>query len=241
MKNTNKEEVLIIKNIPRENAGLLLDVIKERGIESRVIDLSLGERADSAEKYAAVVVLGGPDSANDDSPKMKYELELIKEVLDAGIPYLGICLGLQTMVKAAGGEVVKNPVAETGFRDPEGRYNNVVLTASGRRDPLFDGIEDNFNVFHLHGETVILTGKMELLAEGKYCRNQVVKAADKVYGIQCHFELTHEMFETWIREDPELLKLDREQLRSDFRESGRKYTETGIKLFHNFLSLAGFR
>ena len=46
-------------------------------------------------------------------------------------------------------------------------YSMLELTASGRKDPLFKGIEDSFNVFHLHGETVILTEKMELLADRK--------------------------------------------------------------------------
>ena len=241
MKRLSKsKEILIVKNITREDVGLFLEIIKDRNLKTRVIDLSLGERADSIAKYAAVIVLGGPDSANDDSPKMRYELDLIRQVLSAGIPYLGICLGLQTMVKAAGGDVIKNPVAEVGFRDPEGLYNNVALTESGRRDPLFEGIENNFNVFHLHGETVILTENMELLAEGRFCRNQVVKAAKNAYGIQCHFELTGEMFETWISEDPDLLKLDTAMLRSDFRAAGIKYSETGIKLFRNFLRIAGF-
>jgi GMP synthase (glutamine-hydrolysing) len=239
MKSSYKKEVLIIKNITREGPGLFMAILKERELKFKVIDLSRGERTGSVEEYAAVVVLGGPDSANDDTPKMKYELKLIQEALATGIPYLGICLGLQTMVKAAGGKVVKNPVAETGFRDPEGRYNNVTLTEAGRRDPLFEGIEDIFNVFHLHGETVILTENMELLAEGEYCRNQIVKAAGNAYGIQCHFELTGEMLRTWISEDPDLLKLDGQQLLSDFHSAGSKYSETGLKLFQNFLKIAG--
>jgi len=241
MKGLSKsKEILIVQNITREDAGLLLEILKDRNLKTRVIDLSLGERADSIAKYAAVIVLGGPDSANDDSPKMRYELDLIRQVLSAGIPYLGICLGLQTLVKAAGGEVVKNPVPERGFRDPQGLYNNVMLTEPGRRDRLFEGIDECFNVFHLHGETIILTEKMELLAEGKYCRNQIIKAAHNVYGIQCHFELTSGMLETWIREDPDLQKLDPEQLRSDFTDAETKYAATGISLFSNFLKIAGF-
>ena len=47
---------------------------------------------------------------------MKNELVFIRKVLEAEIPYLGICLGLQTMVRAAGGKVVKSPV--TGNRLP---------------------------------------------------------------------------------------------------------------------------
>jgi|WetSurMetagenome_2_1015567.scaffolds.fasta_scaffold92866_2 GMP synthase (glutamine-hydrolysing) len=237
---SERKEILIIKNITREDTGLLGDIIRENGIKYKVIDLSKGDTIGSVENYGAVVVLGGPDSANDESLKMKSELALIREVLEEGIPYLGICLGLQTMVKAAGGQVVKCPAKEIGFREQNGQYYNVGLTESGRKDPLFDGIDDTFNVFHLHGETVIITEKMRLLAEGKSCRNQIVKAGTNAYGIQCHFELTEEMFETWINEDPELLIFDIRQLRSDFRTIRHLYLKTGRRLFQNFVRLAGF-
>jgi GMP synthase (glutamine-hydrolysing) len=241
MKHTSENnEILIIKNISREGPGIIGEILMKHGINNKIIDLSREEKIFSVEKYAAVVVLGGPDSANDDTIKMKDELTMIRKVLDTGIPYLGICLGLQMMVKAAGGKVVQSPVKEIGFRDQDDHYYYVELTESGLRDPLFDGIDDAVNVFHLHGETVLLTKNMELLAEGRYCRNQIVKSGTNAYGIQCHFELTGEMFETWIEEDPELLKLDKEQLRSDFRSIRNVYENTGIQLFRNFLRISGF-
>ncbi len=240
MKNSSeRKEILIIKNITREDAGILGDIIREQGIKSKVIDLSQGEKISSAEKYAAVIVLGGPDSANDQNPKMKSELAFISKVLASGIPYLGICLGLQTMVKAAGGQVVQSPVREIGFRDHHDHFYDVVLTEAGRKDPLFDGMDDSFYVFHLHGETVNLTNKMELLGEGKSCMNQIVKAGTRAYGIQCHFELTPELFKTWTIEDPDLQKLDIEKLNADFRSIRTKYSETGRQIFQNFLRISG--
>lgn len=239
---SERKEILIIKNITREGSGLLGDIIREQGINYKVIDLSRGENIiNFPEQYAAVVVCGGPSSANDTTGTMTGELTLIRKVVDSAIPYLGICLGLQTMVKAIGGHVVKSPVQETGFRDQDNKYFNLELTVAGRRDPLFEGIVDFNGVFHLHGETVVLSEKMELLAEGKCCRNQIVKAGTNAYGIQGHFELTGDMFESWINEDPDLLRLDKEQLRSDFRKLQPAYTERGRRLFMNFLRIAGFR
>jgi GMP synthase (glutamine-hydrolysing) len=237
---SESKEVLVIKNITREDTGLLGEIIRENRIRYRVIDLSKGEIIGSIENYGAVVVLGGPDSANEETGKMKSELALIRKVLDKGIPYLGICLGLQTMVKAAGGKVVKSPVNEIGFRDQDNNQYNVELTDAGRADPLFEGIDGNFNVFQLHGETVIPSEKMQLLAGGKWCRNQVIKTGKNVYGIQCHFELTREMLEVWIREDPDLRKLDKEQLMADFQAISSEYTLTGRMIFRNFIRIAGF-
>lgn len=235
-----QKEILVIKNIAREDTGLLGNIIRELGIKTKVIEVSRGEKLPAIEKFGAVVVLGGPDSANDDTPAMKNELVFIRKILEAEIPYLGICLGLQTMVRAAGGKVVKSPLSEIGFRDNYGQLFNVELTASGRKDPVFKGIEDSFDVFHLHGETVILTEKMELLATGKNCRNQIVRSGKNAYGIQCHFELTEEMLEVWINEDPDLLKHDTDQLRYDFNSVRPFFMKRGNRLFRNFLGIAGY-
>jgi GMP synthase (glutamine-hydrolysing) len=239
--NHKQKEILFLKNVSRENPGLLEDIIKEHGIEYSVVDLSLNESIRPLDNYGAVVVLGGPDSANDKTPKMEKELALIRNILDAKIPYLGICLGLQTLVKASGGEVVKSETKEIGFRDQNGNNFKVELTESGREDILFKGLGNSLTIFQLHGETVVLTEDMKLLATGKFCRNQVVKAGPTSYGIQCHFELTREMLEIWMSEDTDLKELDKDQMRSDFEKNRINYAQTARQLFLNFLRIAGFQ
>ena len=235
-----KKELLIVKNITEEGPGILEELLKELGIEYHVADLNSGQNFPPVETYKAIVVFGGPDSANDENEKMQNELACIRRVLAKNIPYLGICLGLQTLVKAAGGKVVKSSTKEVGFIDPEGNHFTVELTDEGRKDPLFEGLDHSFNVFHLHGETVELNDDMLLLGVGKFCRNQIVRIGSNAYGIQCHFELTPEMFEIWINEDPDLLQLDKEVLRANFENIKTKYTEVGRQLFQNFLKIAGF-
>lgn len=235
-----KKEVLLVKNITREGPGILEEVLKERGIGYTIIDLNQGQIFPHLENYGALVVLGGPDSANDENEKIKNELTRVDEAIKANIPYLGICLGLQILVKAAGGKVIKSPTKEVGFIDHEGNKFSVDLTDEGKKDPLFGGLDYTFNVFHLHGETVELTKDMVLLAVGKFCRNQIAKVGSNAYGIQCHFELTSEMFETWINEDSDLLQLDKEILRAHFEAIKAKYTTVGRQIFQNFLKIAGF-
>jgi GMP synthase (glutamine-hydrolysing) len=238
--NPIEKEILIVKNITREGPGLLEDIIKEHGIKYTVVDLSQEQKKQYLENCGAVIILGGPDSANDGNPKMKNELALIRNILEANVPYLGICLGLQTFVKAAGGQVVKCQTKEVGFRDQNGTYFTVELTEEGQRDAIFRNIDHSFNVFHLHGETVILTENMKLLAVGKFCRNQIVKIGSNAYGFQCHFELTKKLFEIWIKKDTDLQKLDKEELLSDFLAIKDKYAEVGRQLFQNFLKIAGY-
>ena len=240
MRSGEKKEILILKNMLREGAGLLEDIIAENNLRTRVVELSLGETAGPVEDYGAVIVFGGNDSANDASPKMLGELALIRKVLAEGIPYLGICLGLQTLVKAAGGEVVKCKTPEAGFREENGEFFKINLTEEGRSDPLFKGLNDHLIVFQLHGETVVLTEWMKLLASGRTCLNQVVRAAPSAYGIQCHFELNEEMFGSWINEDPDLVRIGEDQLRKDFDYLKDGYFRTGRTLLVNFLRIAGY-
>jgi GMP synthase-like glutamine amidotransferase len=235
-----EKELLIVKNTTEEGPGILEELLLERGIAYRIVDLQQGEPFPEVGNYKAVVVLGGPDSANDENEKMHMEQARIREILAANIPYLGICLGLQTLVKAGGGKVVKSPLKEVGFKGPDGNYFTVELTQEGKNDPLFKGLEHSFNVFHLHGETVEITDAMTLLGAGRFCHNQIVKVGSNAYGLQCHFELTPPMFESWITEDPDLLQLDKEALRADLEAIKAKYTKVGRQLLQNFLESAGF-
>lgn len=229
--------ILILRNIPRENPGLIEILLNEHNLEYQIIDFTNSTVIDSIDNYSALIVLGGPDSANDLTPKMQNELTLIQNAIQLKIPYLGICLGLQTLVKAMGGTVRKCLVNEIGFRDPENKFFKIKLTSKGRKDRLFKNLSDSLTAFQLHGETVHLTPQMTLLATGDFCKNQIVKIGETAYGIQSHFELTNDLLESWISEDSDLQKLQTDQLKSDFETIKSDYQNTGRQLFYNFLTV----
>lgn len=230
--------ILIIRNIKRENPGLIEDILKEHRLEYSIVDFDKTTKLDYLQ-YSAVIVLGGPESANDTTEKMINELSFVKTAVEAGVPYLGICLGLQVFVKAMGGNVVKCKVPETGFHDGSNSPYRIMLTPDGREDRLFDNLPETLPVFQLHGETVEMTPGMTLLAKGDICRNQIIKYGTKAYGIQGHFELTDVLLRDWIELDPDLRKCDADDLRSDFQSIKENYYSTARILFENFLSIAG--
>jgi len=231
--------ILILRNAPRENPGLIEILLHEHNLKYQIIDFDNSTQIDSIENYNALIVLGGPDSANDLTPKMQNELTLIRKAIQSQIPYLGICLGFQALVKAMGGTVEKCQTNEIGFRDPKNKFFKVKLTTKGRKDNLFKDLSDNLIVFQLHGETVQLTPQMTLLAIGDFCKNQIVKIDKTAYGIQSHFELTNDLLESWIIEDSDLQKLQADQLRSDFKTIKSVYQNAGRQLFYNFLTITG--
>src|SRR3990167_4219928 len=113
----NDKKVLIVENVTEEEPGLIEKILKGYNIKYDIIDLDKGKSFPKPKDYSAVFVLGGPDSANDKTLKMQAELKRIKEIVDSNIPYFGICLGMQALVKACGGAVVKNQIKEAGLRD----------------------------------------------------------------------------------------------------------------------------
>lgn len=232
-------KVLIVNNIAREGPGLLKDILEENRIEFYTYEFEKERTFPSPKDYDAIFVFGGPDSANDKTEKILEEIRGVKEFLDKGIPCFGICLGLQVMVKALGGKVTSNRIKEIGWRDPDKNLFKVYLTEEGKKDLIFKGIDSEFEIFQLHGETVELTRQMKVLGTGKYCKNQIVKCGENAYGFQGHIELSYDMFNTWIREDEDLKKIENSLLKADYEVVRKKYESTGKKILKNFLKLSG--
>ncbi len=229
-----------MKNISREGPGILKEVLEGKNLDFKIIEVQTGEDFPSLKNCAALIVLGGPDSANSKSEKMLKEISYVQKALLMRVPYLGVCLGLQVLVKAAGGSVIKSPVKEIGFRDHDGKYFEVKLTKEGKIDPIFENFPEEFKVFQLHGEMVKLSKDMRLLGKGRFCRNQVVRVGENAYGIQGHLEVTRKMLLRWVKEDYDLKKLNTEKLIEDFERIYPEFSLNGRRFFQNFLNLCGF-
>ncbi|MBN1929691.1 MAG: type 1 glutamine amidotransferase [Chlorobiaceae bacterium] len=232
-------KLLIVQNISHEGPGILAELLAEHSIGFECRDLSNGEVPPDPSGFAGMVVLGGPQSANDGTPQITGELELIGKALGAGVPYLGICLGMQLLVKAGGGSVLKCPRQEVGFREPDGEPFMVELTEAGRKDALFSGMPERLRVFQLHGETVEPAEGMTLLATGRGCRHQAVRVGSNAWGLQCHFEMTPAMFGSWLGIDADLSAMNRDELLAEFEAISADYARTGRAILLNFLAVTG--
>lgn len=230
--------ILIIQNIKREYPGMIQSVLDEQACsyEIKLMAEWLEQPVDLS-AYSALIVLGGPDSANDATPKMQAEVQLARQALSLGLPYLGICLGHQVLVKAAGGKVVKGLQREVGWHTPQRTPYVVQLTDDGKSDPLFQGLGETIPVFQLHGEMVEVTPQMQVLATGDICPVQVVKVSNKAYGLQCHFELHDQLYQDWLNEDPDLQQLDRAWMEQYWQQVKEDYTKTGRTLIKNWLGM----
>lgn len=111
-------------------------------------------------KKADKVILPGVGSFGDAMENLrKFGLvSVIQEIIEEGVPFLGICLGLQLLfesseespgVKGLGilkGKIKKIPPKE-GLKIPHMGWNSLTLTNHGR---LFDGLPENPYVYFVH-------------------------------------------------------------------------------------------
>jgi GMP synthase (glutamine-hydrolysing) len=186
--------VLIFRHVPFEGAGYLEDLMRERGIAFDYADLWRDEvPLPCLTDYQALLIMGGPMSANDAFPYLLGEMQYIGEAFARGMPILGICLGAQLIAKAMGASVRRNVANEIGWFD-------LRFTDAAKEDLLFGGLQRE-TVFHWHGETFELPSGAELLASSELCINQAFRIGRHVYGLQFHLEVTPEMIADWCQQD----------------------------------------
>ena len=186
--------ILIIKHIEIEGPGTLGEFLKETARKTKIVELDKGDTLPSVDEYEAIISLGGPMNVYEDAkyPFLKEEDKLMKKALQEEIPVLGICLGAQILAKACGAKVRKADKKEVG-------WFKVNLTDAGKRDPLFENMTAEFEVFQWHEDTFAIPKGALHLAESQTCLNQAFRFGRNAYGLQFHVEVTPEMIESWIR------------------------------------------
>lgn len=179
---------LVIQNTKNEGIGILGELLRKDGVDIKTVFAKSEEIPNI--KPDVIVILGAPESANDDLPYLKKELELIRKSVEKNIPVLGICLGSQLIAKAFGARVYKGPRKEIGF------YNDIEFDNT-TKSKLFSGINSPATVFHWHGDTFDLPENAIRLAHSKNYQNQAIKIGSAV-GVQFHLEVDESTVKLWI-------------------------------------------
>ncbi len=184
---------LLVEHAAAEGAGSLARWLPAAGLELDVVRPWRGDqRPTSTARWDALVVLGGFESANDDDPGLREEEALLRSAVEAGLPTLGICLGMQLLATALGGEVRRAAAGEHGAA-------SVRLTASAAGDPVLGGrpVGQPLGVLQSHDDEVTaLPPGAELLATGDGCRVQAFRVGSAL-GLQFHPEADATLVAGW--------------------------------------------
>ncbi len=142
------------------------------------------------------VILPGVGAFGDAMDKLRdYKLDkVIYDVVDAGKPFLGICLGLQLLFKTSeespgatglgivDGEILRIPDAE-GFKVPQIGWNNIDIKPGAR---LFKGIEGSPYVYFVHSYYLKAENEEEVAATTNYTTN-IHASIEKGNVFACQF------------------------------------------------------
>ncbi len=195
--------ILSVQNIECETLGTLERMLLADGFAIDSISAQKDSVPDDVERFAGVVILGGPMAVYEDHSYLVKEQDLIKKAIKNRIPLLGVCLGSQLIAQATGGRVYKGLKKEIGWHD-------VSLTPAGSSD-LFRGLGSRVRVFQWHGDTYDLPPDATVLARSEFYP-QALRVGSAI-GIQFHLEVEGTLIKRWIQEYK--AELEHEDLRMD--------------------------
>ena len=139
-----------------------------------------GERPPPLAEFDLLVVMGGSMNIYEhrQHPWLVAEKAFLAEVIAAGKPVLGICLGAQLLADVLGGKVFQNAEKEIGWWP---------VRVFDRRPP-FATFPEHLTVMHWHGDTFTLPPGARRVAESDGCTNQAFVHGERVVGLQFHLE-----------------------------------------------------
>ncbi len=217
-------DVLLVQNTRIEGSGYLGELLQKDGFDITSVNAKHEKLPDK--DFSLVVILGAPESANDDLPYLQAEQQLIKKLVEKNTPVLGICLGSQLIAKTFGAKVFSGPKKEIGF------YNDLQISNNSE---FFSGFDNPFTVFHWHGDTFDLPEGAIRLASSEHYPNQAFQYKSAV-GLQFHLEVNEEMVNLWLDNTEEKLQkipyIDPKKIRSDIDEN-ISIVKSNMKNFYN--------
>ena len=178
------DEVLVL-DFGGQYSQLIARRVRECGVFSELLHHTVPIEDIQKRKPKALILSGGPASVYaDDAPVLRPEL------LDLGIPVLGICYGMQAMVLNLGGKVEAAEIGEFG-------RSMLTVSEHGR---LLAGLPDEQPCWMSHRDTVYEAppGSTALASSSESPVAAFEDTDRQLYGIQFHPEVVHTPYGTQI-------------------------------------------
>ncbi len=180
-----KERILVL-DFGSQYTQLIARRIRECGVYSEIRSHDIPFSEIDLFEPAGVVLSGGPATVTE-----SFTAKVGIDVLNMGVPVLGICYGMQTMVDQLGGQVENARIHEYGAT--EMNVVNDSLLLSGLAGAAQNGEMAKLDVWMSHGDRVIqLPDGFETIAQSAASPYAAIADHQRnLFGLQFHPEVTH--------------------------------------------------
>lgn len=195
--------VLVVQHEDECPPALFGDWLTDMGCALEISRPYAGDDLPGLTSYDGVLVLGGPQQAEDDTVAWFGPLKHgLREAHEAGVPTLGICLGHQLIASALGGRVEPNPRGQQLGLLPVG------WTAAAAADDLTAAVASFRRGVHWNDDVVTrLPEGATVLAETPAGELQAARFGARTWGVQLHPEVDEAVLRPWAESDLEAHRL----------------------------------
>lgn len=154
--------------------------------EWKSLDASSGKFPKNIKVFSAIVIGGSTEDpiSGKEIRWIRKTYPFIRLAIKNKIPILGICGGLQFVIRVLGGRVVLNP------KGREFGNTRIVLSRSGGQDPIFKGLPKHVIVQSSHKCMAKgLKSSWRIMASSKLCGIQGIAIGNTVRLVQFHPEM----------------------------------------------------
>lgn len=192
--------ILVVRHKAEIGLGHLTPVLDELGLSYRYIDPFMDQWQAESDDWVAdaesdevrgLVILGGPQNADDPDPYLNAERDLIRRRVLADKPTFGICLGSQLIARALGAPAYQKLYPETG-------WTPIFLTEAGKNDPVMAALGDGTPQIQYHNDSFDRPAGSVLLAYSMTCPHQAYRIGQRVYAVQFHPEADLPTIQDWF-------------------------------------------
>jgi len=177
---------ILILDFGAQYTQLIARRVREAGVYCEIHHYSLSQEEFEAFNPRGIIFSGGPESTTLlDSPKAP------DYILNAGLPILGICYGMQTMALQLGGRTESSDKSEFGHAEIEISSGNPLL--SDLEHSRQEGNKFYLNVWMSHGDKVLEVpeGFSVIASTESAPIAAMMDESRKMYAVQFHPEVTH--------------------------------------------------
>ncbi len=178
----NERSTVLILDYGSQYTQLIARRVRELGVFSKILPGSVSIRQIQSESPRAIILSGGPSSVyGDQAPQLPAGF--LSFQLENRIPVLGVCYGMQLLVRSLGGEVSSAERREYG-------RTKVKLVADSA---LFSECSKEFLVWMSHGDEMVKApnGFKVTVQSHSGCVAAIENPSLHLYALQFHPEVTH--------------------------------------------------